>query len=40
MEGTLIEGARIEEILEDRVRFVKDGRAFEVGLGNPGEELY
>jgi general secretion pathway protein B len=40
MEGTLIEGARIEEILEDRVRFVKDGRTFEVGLGNPGEELY
>jgi general secretion pathway protein B len=35
MEGTLIEGARIEEILEDRVRFVKDGRTFEVGLGNP-----
>lgn len=38
MEGTLIEGARIEEILEDRVRFVKDGRTFEVGLGNPDEE--
>lgn len=35
MEGTLIEGARIEEILEDRVRFVKDGRTFEVGLGIP-----
>jgi len=35
MEGTLIEGARIEEILEDRVRFVRDGRTFEVGLGNP-----
>jgi len=35
MEGTVIEGARIEEILEDRVRFEFNGRSFEVELGNP-----
>lgn len=33
MEGTLIEGARVEEILADRVRFAWEGGTFEVLLG-------
>lgn len=33
MEGTLIKGARVEEILRDRVRFSLAGRRFEVSLG-------
>jgi general secretion pathway protein B len=33
MEGTIIEGARIEEILADRVRFTWEGSTVEVGLG-------
>lgn len=33
MEGTLIEGAQVEEILADRVRFAWKGRTFEVLLG-------
>lgn len=33
MEGTVIEGARVEEILEDRVRFSREGSTFEVALG-------
>jgi general secretion pathway protein B len=32
MEGTVIEGAVVEEILADRVRFSREGRAFEVVL--------
>jgi len=33
MEGTVIEGARVEEILADRVRFAWEGGSFEVELG-------
>lgn len=33
MEGTMIEGARVEMIFKDRVRFVYAGRSFEVFLG-------
>jgi general secretion pathway protein B len=33
MEGTVIEGARVEEILADRVRFAWEGRTVEVELG-------
>jgi general secretion pathway protein B len=33
MEGTVIEGARVEEIFADRVRFVWEDRTFEVELG-------
>jgi general secretion pathway protein B len=33
MEGTVIEGARVEEILADRVRFAWEGGTFEVELG-------
>jgi general secretion pathway protein B len=32
MEGTVIEGARVEEILADRVRFAWEGSTLEVGL--------
>ncbi|MEJ2700399.1 MAG: hypothetical protein P8Z70_12175 [Desulfuromonadales bacterium] len=32
MVGNLVDGARVEEILPDRVRFSKDGREFEVPL--------
>jgi hypothetical protein len=32
MEGTVIEGARVEEILADRVRFAWEGRTIEVEL--------
>ncbi len=32
MEGTLIEGARVDRILKDRVRFVYNGRYYEVRL--------
>lgn len=32
MEGTVIEGARVEEILADRVRFSRAGEMFEAGL--------
>ena len=34
MEGTVVEGARVEEILADRVRFSSAGRSFEVELGD------
>lgn len=33
MEGTAIEGAEVEEIMEDRVRFRFSGHSFEVRLG-------
>jgi general secretion pathway protein B len=33
-EGNVIEGARVEEILPDRVRFSINGRSFEVPVGN------
>jgi general secretion pathway protein B len=33
MEGTLIEGAEVVEILADRVRFVREGNVFEVEMG-------
>jgi hypothetical protein len=32
MEGSLVEGARVEEILSDRVKFSRDGKMFEVPL--------
>jgi general secretion pathway protein B len=35
MEGTMIEGARVMEISEDRVRFNYSGRNFEVLLDGP-----
>lgn len=35
MEGTMIAGARVEEIGEDRVRFDFSGRSFEVLLDDP-----
>lgn len=37
-EGTVVEGARVEEILPDRVRFTINDRSFEIPVGNiPGE---
>lgn len=33
MEGTLIEGVEVVEILADRVRFAREGNAFEVEMG-------
>jgi general secretion pathway protein B len=36
-EGTVVEGARVEEILPDRVRFTINDRSFEIPVGNiPG----
>jgi general secretion pathway protein B len=32
MVGNLVDGARVEEILPDRVRFSRDGKKFEVPL--------
>jgi general secretion pathway protein B len=37
MEGTMIEGARVEEISQDRVRFVYTGRSFHLSLGQSTE---
>ena len=34
--GSVIEGARVEEILENRVRFSHGGKTFEISVGNTG----
>jgi general secretion pathway protein B len=33
IQGAVVAGARIEEILPDRVRFTQDSRSFEIFLG-------
>jgi general secretion pathway protein B len=37
-EGVTVEGARVEEIFQDRVRFSFGGQRFDVALGKPGSE--
>jgi hypothetical protein len=33
-EGTTIEGARVEEIMKDKVRFSFEKKTFDVAVGN------
>jgi len=37
-EGVMVEGARVEEIFQDRVRFSFDKQTFDISLGRTGQE--
>lgn len=37
-QGVMVEGARVEEIFQDRVRFSFDKQTFEIPLGRTGQE--
>ena len=38
VQGAVVEGARVEEIFQDRVRFSRDNSSFEVPLGKVSTE--